>query len=84
MKKRENPTHRKPSPAALQLSEAAILQVAMRHSVSVEEVRRQIQVAMLNGLVNGKMDDIPSTDDIPSPEELIAYGAEEAMKRRDE
>ncbi len=37
-----------------------------------------VQIAMLNGLVHGQMDDVPREGDIPTPEELVAYSAERA------
>ncbi len=83
MAKRKIPRQRKPSPKALQVSEAALRQVAALHGIPVEEVRKQIQIALLNGLINGQMDVVPREGDIPTPEEVIAYGAERAMEKQD-
>lgn len=83
-KKKKKPQHRKLTPTGVAITDDAIRLVAMRHSVSVEEVRKQIQIAMLNGLVNGQMDAVPREGDVPTPEEVVAYGAEEVFLKRDE
>lgn len=83
-KKKKTPQPLRPSPVTMQLSEASLRKVAMRHGVPVEEVRKQMNLAMLNSLVNGKLDDVPRKEDIPTPEELISYGVEEVIRKRRE
>lgn len=67
----------------IESAQKAIEQIAAKNHIPVEEVRKQIQIAMLNGLVNGQMDVAPREGDIPTPEEVIAYGAERAMGKQD-
>ena len=81
-KKKKQPRRPAPSPVALQVSEAALRRVALAHNVPLEEVRKQIQLAMLNGLVNGQMDVVPGEGEIPTPEEVVAYGLEETIRRK--
>lgn len=72
---------KKPSPAVLQLSETALRQVAAANGVTVEEVRKQIKLAMLNGMLNGQMNVVPAAGDVPTPEGVVAYGVEKAMEK---
>lgn len=64
-----------------QIAEDAIKKIAKRDGVSVEYVRKQMQIAMLNGLcstdpkIKEFWDSIPREGDIPTPEELILYTA---------
>lgn len=65
----------------LRAAENAIAQIAARDGVSVGYVRKQMQIAMLNGLcstdpkIKAYWDSIPREGEIPTPEELIAYTA---------
>ena len=60
-------------------SEKAIRHIAMREGITVEEVRKQIKLAMLAGLcsqdpdVQARWRKIPCKGSVPTPEELIAY-----------
>lgn len=66
----------------LRVAQGAIKKIAERDGVSVEYVRKQMQIAMLNGLcstdpkIKKFWDSIPREGDIPTPEELILYTAE--------
>ena len=54
---------------------------------SVESVRRNIQIAMVNGLASTDADvqrfwqSVPREGELPTPEELILYIAEVAMDK---
>ena len=67
---------------SLKSAQSAIKKIADRDGVSVDYVRKQIQLAMLNGLsstdpqVKGYWNSIPRNGEIPTPEELIIYVAE--------
>lgn len=60
----------------------AIEQIAKKNHTTVEEVRLQIKVSMINGLVSEDpkikafWQSIPCEGEIPTPEELIAYTAD--------
>jgi hypothetical protein len=60
----------------------AIEQIAKKNHATVEEVRLQIKVSMINGLVSEDpkiksfWQSIPCEGEIPTPEELIAYTAD--------
>ena len=62
-------------------------QIALREGVPVEEVRKQIKIAMLAGLhsqdlqVQACWKRIPCKGDIPTPEELIVFLVTEARRR---
>lgn len=61
------------------IARAAIKKIAKRDGVSVEYVRKQMKIAMLNGLCSTDpqlrefWDSIPRENKIPTPEELIIY-----------
>lgn len=71
----------------LSVAENAIRKIALREGVTVEYVRKQIQIAMINGLcssdpeVKAFWDSIPREKEAPSPEELILY-VSEMVKRK--
>lgn len=71
----------------LSVAENAIRKIAIREGVTVEYVRKQIQIAMINGLcssdpeVKAFWDSIPREKEVPSPEELIIY-VSEMVKRK--
>lgn len=71
----------------LSVAENAIRKIALREGVTVEYVRKQMQVAMLNGLcsndseVKAFWDSIPHEKEAPTPEELITY-ISEMVKRK--
>ena len=60
-------------------ADRALRKIAEREGVTVDSVRRQIQIAMINGLsstdpkVKAFWDSIPRENEIPTPEELILY-----------
>ncbi len=64
------------------ITENAIRKIAAREGVTTEYIRKQMQIAMLNGLcstdpkVKAFWAGIPKEKDIPTPEELIIYVSE--------
>lgn len=60
-------------------AEQALQTVAIRDGTTVEEVRKEIKLAMLAGLCNTdpavqtKWKEIPCAGEVPTPEELITY-----------
>lgn len=71
----------------LSVAENAIRKIALSEGVTVEYVRKQMQIAMLNGLcssdakVKAFWDNIPCEKEVPSPEELIIH-ISEIIKRK--
>ena len=71
----------------LSVAENAIRQIAIREGVTIEYVRKQMQIAMINGLcssdsdVKAFWDSIPREKEVPTPEELIIY-ISEMVKRK--
>ena len=69
------------------VAENAIKKIAEREGVPTEYVRKQIQIAMLNGLcstdpkVKAFWDAVPCERDIPTPEELIIYISETVRRK---
>lgn len=67
-------------------AEQALQEVALRHNTTVEEVRKEIKLAMLAGLCNtdpavqAKWKEIPCAGEVPTPEELITYIADRAIR----
>ena len=59
------------------IAENAIRKIAEREGVTTEYVRKQMQIAMINGLcstdskIKAFWNGIPKEKDIPTPEELI-------------
>ena len=67
----------------LERAKRAIEEIARRNGVTVEEVRREISLAIL--MARPKADswrEIPCAGAVPTPEELIAYCAEQVTLRR--
>jgi len=64
----------------------ALEQIAEKNNTTVEEVRKQIKIAMINGLVSDDprqkayWQSIPCEGDVPTPEEFIAYTADVVRK----
>ena len=62
--------------------------LAERDGVTVEHVRSQMKIAMLHGMCNpdpkikAYWRSIPYEGDVPTPEELIIYITEQAIRRR--
>jgi len=60
-------------------AENAIRKIAEREGVTVESVKKHMQIAMINGLcstnpkVKAFWDSIPHEKEIPTPEEFITY-----------
>lgn len=71
----------------LLIAESAIKQIAVRKGKTVEEIRKEIQKAMLIGLcsqdpkVQAYWRRIPCKGDIPTPEEVIAFLAKQEKKQ---
>ena len=61
------------------IAENAIRTIAEREGVTIAYVRKQMQIAMINGLcstdpkIKAFWNSIPREMDIPTPEELIMY-----------
>jgi len=74
------------SKKALTAAEKALKTIADREGISVEQVRKHIQVAMLGGLVSSDPTvrvcwaRIPCAGEVPTPEEVIAACADEIKK----
>ncbi len=72
----------------IEMAEKAIEQIALKHGVTVNEVRKQINIAMANGLVSDDpkikrfWENIPRAGEIPTPEELIAHLSDVVKKKR--
>ena len=66
-------------------AEAALLEVARRHHTTVEEVRREIRLAMAMAMCNPdpavqkRWREIPHTGDTITPEDLITYLAKQCL-----
>ena len=66
-------------------AEAALQEVAQRHRVTVEEVRKEIRLAMVLAMcdpdpaVQKRWSEIPHTGDTLTPEELITYIAKQCL-----
>ena len=62
-------------------AEAALLEVARRHHTTVEEVRREIRLAMAMAMCNSDpavrkiWGEIPCDGNVLTPEDLITYAA---------
>ena len=62
-------------------AERALREVARQNNTTLEEVKKEIRLAMLTGLCNtdpavqARWKDIPCAGEVPTPEELIAYVA---------
>ncbi len=71
----------------LRIAENALSQIAMHECIAVEEVKKEIQKALLIGLcsqdpnVQAYWKRIPCQGDIPTPEEVVAFLAEETKKK---
>ncbi len=71
----------------IESAKRATKQIAIKNHTSVDEVRLQMKVAMINGLVSEDLktkaywQSIPCEGDIPTPEEFIAYVADDVRHR---
>ena len=71
----------------MKIAEDAIRKIAADNGESVEAVRKNIQIAMVNGLASTDADvqrfwqSVPREGELPTPEELILYIAEVAMDK---
>lgn len=69
-------------------AEHALQKIAYRYCATVEEVRNEIELAMLAGMndsdpaVQAKWNEIPCTGDTLTPEELICCIADSLIKRQ--
>ena len=63
----------------IEAAEKAIEQIALKYGVTENEVRKQINIAMINGLISDDpkikrfWENVPRAGEIPTPEELIAH-----------
>lgn len=70
----------------IEIAARAIERIAKENHSTVEEVRLQIKVAMINGLASDEpkikayWQSIPCEGDVPTPEEFIAYTADVVRK----
>ncbi|MBP1736771.1 MAG: hypothetical protein H6Q60_652 [Oscillospiraceae bacterium] len=68
-------------------AEQAIRKIAKRDGVSIEYVRKQMQLAMLSGLCSSDpahkafWGNVPSRTEIPTPEELITHIAKKLTQK---
>ena len=69
-------------------AEKTLQKLAAKKGVTVEDVRRQISLAMLVGMcdpdpnIQAYWHSIPHTGDIPTPEEIIVFLSNEVNNRR--
>jgi len=67
------------------LAENALMAVAKANNDTVENVRKQIMLAMLGGLASEDVqlrafwEKVPCEEDVPTPEELILYIADKLI-----
>lgn len=60
-------------------AEKIYLQIARQHGTTIEEVKKEIKLAMLVGMCNQdpevqkKWNSIPHDGDVPTPEELLIF-----------
>ena len=72
----------------IEIATRAIERIAKENHTTVEEVRLQIKISMINGLVSSDpkvkayWQSIPCEGDVPTPEEFIAYTADIVRKQR--
>lgn len=72
----------------IESARCALKQIAAKNNTTVEEVRTQIKIAMINGLVSDDpkqkayWQSIPCEGEVPTPEEFIAYTADVVRKTR--
>lgn len=66
----------------IEIAKHAIEKIAVGNHTTAEEVRLQIKVAMINGLISedpkikAYWKSIPCEGEVPTPEEFIAYTAD--------
>ena len=84
----KNKKNRNEKQQKLSVAENAIRKIALRDGVTVEYVRKQMQIAMINGLcssneeVKAFWDSITRENDVPTPEELIVHISEMAKRKK--
>lgn len=72
----------------IESAKRAIEEIARKNNTTVDEVRLQIKVAMINGLVSEDpkikafWKSVPKEGEVPTPEELIAYTADIVRKKK--
>ena len=68
-------------------ADTALLEVARRHNTTVEEVRKEIRIAMAVAMCSPDPDvqkrwrEIPHGAEVLTPEDFIAYAARKCMER---
>lgn len=74
---------------SLKVAENSIKKIAEKEGVTVEQVRTQMKIAMLNGLcsddpkIKAYWQSIPREGEVPTPEEFIAFTAGSVKKEMD-
>lgn len=74
-------------PTTLEMADKVIRSIALRENSTPEQVRKQIRLAMLSGLLNEKpevrkaWEQIPCVGEVPTPDEVIAYYAERLREK---
>lgn len=72
----------------IEAAEKAIEQIAFEQGVTVYEIRNQINIAMINGLVSDDpkikvfWQNVPRAGEYPTPEELIAHLSDMVKKKK--
>lgn len=72
----------------IEAAKKSIEQTARKHGVTVNEVKKEINIAMLNGLVSNDPQikafwtDVPCAGEYPTPEELVAYVADMVKRKK--
>lgn len=72
----------------IEIASNAIERIAKENRTTVEDVRLQIKIAMINGLVSSDpkvkayWQSIPCEGEVPTPEEFIAYTADVVRKQK--
>ena len=68
-------------------ADTALLEVARRHNTTVDEVRKEIRIAMAVAMCSPDPDvqkrwrEIPHNDEVLTPEDFIAYAARKCLER---
>ena len=68
-------------------ADTALLEVARRHNTTVDEVRKEIRLAMAVAMCSPDPDvqkrwrEIPHDGEVPTPEDLIIYATRKCLER---
>lgn len=72
----------------LEVSGKALEKIAIREGITVEMVKKHIQVAMISGMMNSDpqaqhaWERMPHVGEMPTPEEVVCCLAEKGLERR--